>query len=98
MEPRDSRVTPEAELTDVLMAQQVSVHVSVRRSMAGRAAFHSIAEMREHKGPVFVRMALDADVVLEAPQLRAGSPTMLAMAIDTLHHAFIDPMPLVEVD
>ena len=68
VKPRHENVTRVTELAHVLMGEQVSVHVAMRCVTSG-ATFHAIAEMLEHPRSLFVRMALDAGLVLEASQL-----------------------------
>ena len=61
------------------------------------ATLYAIAEVLEHPRSFFVGMALDAGLVLETTQLRAGALAVLIVAVGALDHALVDSMSLVEV-
>ena len=86
-----------AQFGDLLIGEHVPVHRAMRIGMARGTALDAIAQVLEDPGSLFVRVTLDAGLVLETAQLRAGALAVLIVAVGALHHALVDSMSLVEV-
>jgi hypothetical protein len=82
-----------AEQVGLRPFQQPRICGSVR-SVAGAATFCLDWLMFEHKGPCFIRVATEADLVLRGgrAQLLGQEPAMLIVTISALNQTFLDTM------
>jgi hypothetical protein len=90
-------VAAEAEICDAVMGQHASIGGSMH-VVTGGAAFNAGRFMLEHERAFLVGMTAEAGFMLETAQAFAGSRLMGIVAGGTLHDAFLESVPLVQLE